>query len=210
MGFVPRRDRLSRYSLLTGSRTVDDAHRREFRHRLTRVGEGPILGRRGRTRLPRPLWSSHEKAPSAVVPGDRAVRAVGRVHFRKRWRTGWLRGHHRNHLPNESGLPNHADFFPGCTDTSCLDNHDVLTGSDKSGMLFPGSTTCEDWTSAVNTKIRPMVGHSWPASSGTNWMNAHNATGCLPGTFMNIASGPTSTVGAAGGYGGIYCFALTP
>jgi hypothetical protein len=50
--------------------------------------------------------------------------------------------------------------------------------------------------------------------SGENWMSALDEAGCAPGAFV-IEAGPpgangTKTVGDGGGYGGIYCFALTP
>jgi hypothetical protein len=50
--------------------------------------------------------------------------------------------------------------------------------------------------------------------SGNNWMSALDESGCAPGAFV-IEAGPpgangTETVGDGGGYGGIYCFALTP
>jgi hypothetical protein len=51
-------------------------------------------------------------------------------------------------------------------------------------------------------------------SSGDNWMSALNEAGCAPGAFVVEAGPPgangTQSVGDGGGYGGIYCFALTP
>jgi hypothetical protein len=120
----------------------------------------------------------------------------------------------RDDLPNENGLPNHSDGAPGCTGNACPDNHDTLTGSTASGMLMGTSlgNTCNDWTSAVGSTGRPGVGHSWPSSvSGTSWIQAHTAGGC--GAGVNLVQGGSmsaATVGSAGGYGGIFCFALTP
>ena len=50
--------------------------------------------------------------------------------------------------------------------------------------------------------------------SGESWMSALDEAGCAPGAFI-IEAGPpgangTKTVGDGGGYGAIYCFALTP
>jgi len=49
--------------------------------------------------------------------------------------------------------------------------------------------------------------------SGNNWMSALDESGCAPGVNL-IEMGPpdpnSNTVGSGGGYGGIYCFALTP
>ena len=58
-----------------------------------------------------------------------------------------------------------------------------------------------------------MLGHSWPATSGQDWIQAHAAAGCAPSVTIVQSGGPppgSDGVGAGGGYGGIYCFALTP
>jgi hypothetical protein len=110
-----------------------------------------------------------------------------------------------NDLPNELGIPNRQG----------VDNHDTLTGSNNQGMLMstsPGST-CNDWTSAVGSTGRPMLGHSWPAGSGMSWIQAHAAAGCAPSVHLEQTGGPapgSDGVGSGGGYGGIYCFALEP
>ena len=129
-----------------------------------------------------------------------------------------------NDLPNEDGVPNHAPDAAGE-----VDNHDVLTGTNEQGKLFSTDAgfTCNDWTSKVGTTGTPHCGHSWPRmggggqggpgggmGSGNNWMSALNESGCAPGAFI-IEKGPpgangTKSVGDGGGYGGIYCFALTP
>lgn len=53
-----------------------------------------------------------------------------------------------------------------------------------------------------------------PNGSGDNWMSALDEAGCAPGAFVVEAGGPgangTQSVGDGGGYGAIYCFALTP
>jgi len=141
-----------------------------------------------------------------------------------------------NDLPNEDGVPNHDALQTG--NTANQDNHDILTGSTASGTLYGASATCSDWTSAVGTASqKPRCGHSWPAGgagaggmggppggamgggSMSNWMSALDEAGCAPG--VNLAesvngqpstpgSDGTLSVGSGGGYGGIYCFALTP
>src|SRR4029450_13304766 len=67
-----------------------------------------------------------------------------------------------NDLPNEYGVPNHAP------DGELVDNHDILTGSNRSGRLYDPdwSHTCHDWTSAVGGDGRPRVGHSWTRAGG--------------------------------------------
>jgi hypothetical protein len=131
-----------------------------------------------------------------------------------------------NDLPNEDGVPNHA---PDPT-MGQVDNHDMLTGSNASGQLYSMTATCLDWTSArgvTTMEGRPRVGHSWPrgggpggpggpggmGGSGAHWMSALDEAGCAPGVSL-IEMGPPilsmPTVGSGGGYGGFYCFALTP
>ena len=154
-----------------------------------RVGAGPWYDRKGR------LVAMNRAGLVMVRPaGDAAV---------------------KDDLPNESGLPNHADGAPGCTGDACPDNHDTLTGTSSTGTLLAGgmTATCNDWTSAVGSTGKPGLGHSWTASSGMNWMQVHAAAGCAPGVNLVQAGGPPAgdtTVGGGGGYGGIYCFALMP
>jgi hypothetical protein len=113
-------------------------------------------------------------------------------------------------LPNEDGVPNHLDAGPTCkADGNCNDNHDTLTGSNEDGELDTDSTTCDDWTS-LTSEGEPRVGHSWSAQSGKSWIRAHQAGGCGRGINVMGSGGPQPgdlTVGAGGGYGGIYCFA---
>jgi hypothetical protein len=142
-----------------------------------------------------------------------------------------------NDLPNEDGVPNHAP------DGMQVDNHDVLTGSSPTGLLYASdwSVTCHDWTSAVGSDGKPRVGHSWPRMDGggrggpgqqqfaaagstgggpmggggnmNNWMSALDEAGCAAGASL-VEMGPPDasnpTVGSGGGYGAIYCFALSP
>jgi hypothetical protein len=95
------------------------------------------------------------------------------------------------------------------------DAHDVMTGSNSEGMLDnpDPATTCNDWTSDVGPGSEGLVrtGHSWPANSGQHWIQAHTLRGCAPGVNLQ-QDGPGSgdCVGCSGGYGAIYCFALTP
>ena len=115
-------------------------------------------------------------------------------------------------LPDEHGMPG----------TVLGDSHDILTGSNKQGRLnsTDPQSTCNDWTSsseAVGDRV--MCGHSWPrrgpgsgAQRGGNWVSDHPVPGCGAGVnleFTRPGTGPR-TVGQGGGWGGIYCFALTP
>jgi hypothetical protein len=121
----------------------------------------------------------------------------------------------RADLPNERGEPNKAGSAEGGND----DNHDVVTASNGKG-IYAGGTTCEDWTSitAVGNPDDdllgmkgPVVGHSWPAFSGVSWSGTHRAPGCAPSVaLVQTGMGSGDGIGNSGGYGAIYCFALSP
>lgn len=133
-----------------------------------------------------------------------------------------------NDFPNEDGIPNHDALQLG--DTQNQDNHDILTGTGEDGKRYTTrdtpDSTCRDWTS-LDTTLRPRVGHSWPRpgmqhdilsnSNMNHWISSLNENGCAPGYNLSETSTPRAvedggdgTVGGAGGYGAIYCFALTP
>ena len=137
-----------------------------------------------------------------------------------------------NDLPNEDGVPNHNP-----DGTGKVDNHQFLTGSNTMGELYSpnnSGSTCNSWTSTEGSQSgpKPRMGHTWPRSSepfmgfqtppctgangmdcGDHWISAFNGPGCAKGIEL-VEYGPARPgnyfVGAAGGYGGFYCFALTP
>jgi hypothetical protein len=169
-------------------------------HAIDRIGNGPWYDRLGR------LFGNSRAEIIATRPPSAHPAII-------------------NDFPNEDGVPNHR---PDPT-MGQVDNHDMLTGSNASGQLYSATATCLDWTSARGdraTEGRPRVGHSWPrggmggpggmggmGGSGAHWMSALDEAGCAPGVSL-IEMGPPilsmPTVGSGGGYGGFYCFALTP
>lgn len=157
-------------------------------HASSRIGEGPWYDRKGRL----VAMNKTDLLKTRPAGADMAI---------------------FNDLPNEDGIPNHTDGAPGCTGNACPDNHDTLTGTGTTGMLYrmDKQYTCNDWTSSERSG-RPWCGHSWPRTgSGVNWMSALAEGGCAPGINLREQGGPNApTVGAGGGYGGIYCFALKP
>jgi hypothetical protein len=166
-------------------------------HAIDRVGDGPWYDRLGRTfALTRDDLLTER--PTNIDPAI------------------------EDDFPNEDGVPNHK---PDPTQEE-VDNHDTLTGTNENGQLYGASSTCLDWTSAegdLETEGRPRVGHMWPRYGGpgmmggdgsmANWMSSLDEAGCAPGVNL-IEMGPPIpgevTVGSGGGYGAIYCFALTP
>lgn len=119
----------------------------------------------------------------------------------------------KNDLPNEDGVPNHNPDLTGS-----VDNHETLTGSNAQGRLYSPTSTCKDWTTSDGSAANgfPRVGHSWPRSASDplgNWLSAFDAAGCAANvTLIELGGAPIGStgVGAAGGYGGFYCFALVP
>jgi hypothetical protein len=133
-----------------------------------------------------------------------------------------------NDVSTEDGSPSHNP-----NGTGNVDNHETLTGTGPDGKVYAqgastgmrgGATscggetewtaekaTCWDWTSDAPMGC-PRVGHSWPArGSGVNWISVWNEGGCAPGGNLNAGGLDGSRkVGSAGGYGGFYCFAVTP
>ena len=127
----------------------------------------------------------------------------------------------KDDFPNEDGVPNHQPD----PNQGEVDNHDTLTGTNENGKLYSPTATCADWTGNTGSEGKPRVGHSWPRygmggmgpgmgdGSMANWMSSLDESGCAPGVSL-IEMGPpqmdSDTVGSGGGYGGFYCFALTP
>jgi hypothetical protein len=151
-------------------------------HAIDRIGEGPWYDRRGR------LFAMNKAALRSPRPVGCDPVII-------------------NDFPNEDGVPNHD---PG---TGIIDNHNTLTGSNTMGMLDSRglTATCQDWTSKEASGGKPRCGVSWPRASLTHWISILDEGGCAPGaTQPGKESGAAGTVGFLGGYGGIYCFALTP
>ena len=165
-------------------------------HAIDRVGPGPWYDRLGR------LFAKTKTDLVATRPvgADPAI---------------------QNDFPNEDGVPNHQPD----PNQGEVDNHDTLTGTNENGKLYSPTATCADWTGNTGSEGKPRVGHSWPRygmggmgpgmgdGSMANWMSSLDESGCAPGVSL-IEMGPpqmdSNTVGSGGGYGGFYCFALTP
>jgi len=124
-----------------------------------------------------------------------------------------------NDLPNEEGIPNHTPD----PNLGKVDNHHMVTGSDSLGKLYTKGSTCDDWTSTSATGS-PRCGFAWPRSMGgggggmggmnsSHWISGFDASGCKAGVHTIDDGGGgagNGIIGSGGGYGGFYCFALTP
>ncbi len=164
-------------------------------HAADRIGPGPWYDRLGRLLAPTLAELLSERPEN----GDLTI---------------------RDDLPNEDGVPNHQ---PDPTKDP-VDNHHMMTGSDKAGLLYADTATCLDWTIADGAieNGKPRCGLAWPRVlnlmapppgdiSSSNWISSLSASGCAAGVGTEGRPPPGSdTVGAGGGYGGFYCFALEP
>ena len=108
-------------------------------------------------------------------------------------------------------LPHAPPWFFACLGASEGDGCTV----DKGPEMFDG--TCQALDGVISLACLPEDFD--PSSSGgvsaqapSNWIAAHTVPGCEAGIQLEQVGGGqgTITVGGAGGYGGIYCFALTP
>lgn len=98
-------------------------------------------------------------------------------------------------------LDENGEKVPGQWMGSPMPNeHDILTGSDRDGMLLVGKT-CEDWTSE-SAMLFAQVGHSDGLGPGGDdsdmyrpWNSVHESGGC-------------NDTAPKGGAGRIYCFAI--
>jgi hypothetical protein len=183
-------------------------------HAKDRIGNGPWFDALGRTVA---------MTLEALLTPDRPMGAAPEI---------------SNDLPNEYGIPNHMDGMPGCTGSTCPDNHQTLTGTNCKGLLYTGGGTmsganeitstcvganppnntpdpgytCNDWTNK-NPEGKPWCGHSWGRmGSGMSWISSAKDAGCAPCIALVEGGGVNPNgpkcVGQAGGYGGFYCFAL--
>jgi hypothetical protein len=149
---------------------------------VDRIGQGPWYDRLGRVLSPdiKGLLNTRPNADAAI----------------------------KNDLPNENGVPNHR---PDPTSSTQEDNHHFVTGSDTLGRLHSASETCADWTS-VTASGQPRCGFAWPRpgmANAANWLSGFDAASCKAEVHVTTSMGG-SGIGSNGGYGGFYCFALTP
>ena len=107
-----------------------------------------------------------------------------------------------NDLPDETG-----------EGTSPLGHTSAITGSNTMGRLYSpdAKNTCNDWTSNTLEAIFVMTGHPWFTTGAANWLQSHPERSCVAGVRLGDAgNGDGSSIGSGGGWGGFYCFALTP
>jgi hypothetical protein len=144
----------------------------------------------------------------------------------------------KNDLPNEDGVPNHRpDPNKAQVDNHLTVTGSDSLGKLYSST-YAKNATCQDWTSTDTvTPSHPRSGVSWTRAGmfknaminpggGMNmegnadmgnmnsWNSFWSLPGCMPGYDLaeSTMSGKTGDrrIGAGGGYGGFYCFALQP
>ena len=185
-------------------------------HAIDRIGQGPWYDRMGR------LFSANKANLIGFRPAD-ADPAIKNDFPNE---NGIV--NHSDGAPGCTGnsCPDNHDTLTG----SDAQGH-LYTGT--------SNPTCTGWTTAVGSAGKPRVGHSWPRMpSSTNtcmggigpmggggtsgsatagcyghWMSSLDEAGCAAGVNLQEMGGPNPnnpTVGSGGGYGGFYCFAMTP
>jgi len=139
-------------------------------------------------------------------------------------------------FPNENGVPNqnpdktgnvdNHDMLTGTnnqgklysTTATCNDWTSTATTGSKPrvGHSWPTTTnqcsTADTRTTGTGGSTGGGMGGGMGMGSMCNWMSALDESGCAPGVNLVQTGGPGNdgTVGSGGGYGGFYCFALTP
>ena len=105
------------------------------------------------------------------------------------------------------------------------DNHDILTGCDANGnatttdMSGSGtamSGTCNNWTNDTATGA-PIFGHIWPRQLNSKnvemaswiYVKGHGRVSCGQAVNQTETMSVGNGVGAMGGYGAFYCFAVS-
>jgi hypothetical protein len=142
----------------------------------------------------------------------------------------------KNDFPNENGVTNQNPDKTGNVDNhdmltgsntqgklygstaTCSDWTSTATSGSKPrvGHSWPTSANqCSTTSTAGGTGAGGSSGGSMGGGgmgSMCNWMSALDESGCAPGVnlIQNGGPGNDGTVGSGGGYGGFYCFALTP
>ena len=103
----------------------------------------------------------------------------------------------RNNVRKDSAVDENGQMVNGRGDQP--NRHDILTGSDSTGRLVPGSgalTTCSNWTS--NDQGNAMVGHhDRLGGPNASWNAVHSSRGCSQQDLVGT-----------GGDGLFYCFAI--
>ncbi|CAN5919124.1 hypothetical protein BH11GEM1_BH11GEM1_34800 [soil metagenome] len=160
------------------------------------------------TRLPLPAGRTWHAYLSATSPDGRPMHARDRIgagpwHNAKgamiAANVADLHGditRDRNQVNKLNALTEKSLAVNGVGDTP--NTHDILTGSDSFGRLFPGTAdvTCSNWASNVATGSA-MVGHHDRTGGGnTSWNSAHPSRGCGQANLVST-----------GGAGLFYCFA---
>jgi hypothetical protein len=140
-----------------------------------------------------------------------------------------------NQNPDKTGNVDNHDFLTGSNDqgklygstATCSDWTSTSTTGSKPrvGHTWPTSAnmcTTDDVRTRTGTGGTGGgaggMGGGFPGGGGfgagnlCNWMSALDEAGCAPGVNLVQTGGPGNdgTVGSGGGYGGFYCFALTP
>ena len=109
------------------------------------------------------------------------------------------------------GVPVSPGWFFACSGADLGASCNV----DKGPQQFDGTCAALEGVSSlacVPEDFDPSAAGDASGQDPSNWIAAHTVSGCNPGIQLEQLGGGqgTLTVGGGGGYGGLYCFALTP
>ena len=130
----------------------------------------------------------------------------------------------------DGGFPDFDGGFPDFDAGTSPDGGDACAGLAPGascslsvlGMTIAGSCTAGPGGLTCRPSMMGFDGGGFPFPVGdagisttsiNNWMSSLDESGCAPGVNLIEMGGPSptqTTVGSGGGYGGFYCFALTP
>lgn len=144
--------------------------------------------------------------------------------------------HHNEEVGCESlnQCADNHDVLTGSDSDGKVCTAETCAGIGGGGGGFPGGPggpggmltdqTCEDWTLGTSKAgVAPRCGHTWPTGGGgggmmmmgegDDWISHLTENGCAPGYNLVQNGGPMpdgmGSVGDGGGYGAIYCLALS-
>jgi hypothetical protein len=200
-------------------------------HAIDRIGEGPWYDRLGRVVAmnTEDLVQTRPRGADPAIIND--LPNEDGVPNQNPDGTGNVDNHHMLTGTNTGGRLYSSDWSSTCHDWTssigtdgrphCGRSWPTGAGGGPGGMIRDGGTIIirRDGAVLLDGGFRPDGGMRPPWSDGgrpgdpASWMSALDASGCAAGVNL-IQTGPPNpserTVGSGGGYGGFYCFALTP
>jgi hypothetical protein len=197
---------------------------------MDRIGEGPWYDRVGRVvaMTKEDLIQTRPRGADPAIIND--LPNEDGVPNQNPDGTGNVDNHHMLTGTNTSGRVYGSDWSSTCHDWTSSIGTDGRphcgrswpTGGGNGGPMIRdggprmpegGMIIIRDGGFQIEGGMRPPFPDGGGPGDPANWMSALDVSGCAPGVNL-IQTGPPNpfdrTVGSGGGYGGFYCFALSP